>query len=216
MFESVWSLERIEIFVTFANCQRIKNWQLECGCSHYKIRFFNFQGTDQVSHASYQTRNFHAYTRNRVRREIVDANISTEINETQILNRPLRPARRSDFDSGRRSSVFRWSGNTNQREERVGNSQDIRNLRGRSFWSIEEGLTGNRVLRPARRSYFGPGRRSRVSVRSGNTNPRGEKFCQCRNISAARQNNTKKSVHPYFLIQGSTILSGWFLLQEPI
>ena len=40
--------------------------------------------------------------------------------------------------------------------------------------AIEEGLTGNRLLRPARRSDFVPGRRSRVSVRSGNTNPRGK------------------------------------------
>ena len=39
------SLERIEIFIAFANSPRIEVLP--------KIRFFNFQGTDQVSHASY-------------------------------------------------------------------------------------------------------------------------------------------------------------------
>ena len=49
-------------------------------CAHHKIRFFNFQETDQVSHASYQTQIFHALTRTRARRGLVDAKISTEIN----------------------------------------------------------------------------------------------------------------------------------------
>ena len=54
---------------------------------------------------------------------------------TQIQNQPLRPARRSDFCLGRQSSVFRRSGNTNLREERVGisrESRDIGDSRGRS------------------------------------------------------------------------------------
>ena len=128
--------------------------------------------------------------------------------ETQIQNRPLRPARRSDFGPGRRWRVSRRSGNTNPREERVRISRDIRDARGRSSWSMQEGLTRNPLLRLVRRSDFDPGHRSRVSARSRNTNPRGGKFCRCRNISAARQNNTYKWVHPYFLIQGSTIFSG--------
>ena len=106
-----------------------------------------------------------------------------------IRNRLLRLARRSYFGPGRRSSVFRRSWNTNPREERVRISRDILDARGRSSWSMQEGLTRNRLLRLARRSNFGPGHRSRVSARSRNTNPRGEKFCRCRNISAARQNN---------------------------
>ena len=95
--------------------------------------------------------------------------------ETQIQNRQLRRARRSDFGLGRRSSVFRRSGHTTPRGKRVRISLDIRDSRGRSSCSIEEGLIGNRLLRFARRSNFGPGRGSRVSARSGNTNPRRER-----------------------------------------
>ena len=91
-------------------------------------------------------------------------------------------------------AVRNWTGNTNPREKRVGISRDIRDSRGRSSWSIEEALVGiwvrNRLLRLARRSNFGPGCQLKVSVRSGNTNSRGEKFCRCWDISAVRQNTT--------------------------
>ena len=40
-------------------------------------------------------------------------------------------ARRSDLGLGRRSRGFSRSGNTNPREEKVGNSRDIRDARGR-------------------------------------------------------------------------------------
>ena len=192
-------------------------------CAPDKIRFFNFQETNRVSHVSYQTRIFHTYTRNRAQRGLVDAKISTEINA------PLQQQRRPRFKIGRLGlrgganlalavdEVCLGGPETPIRaRKRVRISRDIRDLRGRSSWSRKEALIGNRLLRPARRSDFGLGLRSSVLRRSGNTNPRGEKLCRCRNISAANQNNTKKSVHPYFLIQGSTILSGWFLLQEPI
>ena len=58
-------------------------------CAHSKIRFFSFQGTDQVSHASYRAQMFHAKTRNRARRGLVDAKISTEINAS--LQQQRRP-----------------------------------------------------------------------------------------------------------------------------
>ena len=73
---------------------------------------------------------------------------------------------------------MRVSRNTNTREERVRISRDIHGSRGRSSKSIEEALLRNWLLRRALWSDFGPGRRgrrSRVSVRSGNTNPREEK-----------------------------------------
>ena len=57
--------------------------------------------------------------------------------ETQIQNRPLRPAWRSDFGLGRRSRVFSRSGNTNPREKRVRISRHIRDSRGRSSWSMQ-------------------------------------------------------------------------------
>ena len=63
-------------------------------CAHSKIRFFSFQGTDQVSHASYRAQMFHAKTRNRARRGLVDAKISTEINV------PLQQQRRPRFKIG--------------------------------------------------------------------------------------------------------------------
>ena len=109
--------------------------------------------------------------------------------ETQIQNRHLG-LRCGAISALAIDQLFRRSGNTNPREERVGNSQDICDARGRSSWSMQEGLIGNRLLRLARRSDFGPGRWSSVLRRSRNINPRGEKFCRCRNISAARQNNT--------------------------
>ena len=52
--------------------------------------------------------------------------------------------------------------------------QDIRDARGHSSWSFEDALIGNRQLRFAQRSYFGPGLQSGVCRRSGNTNPREE------------------------------------------
>ena len=63
-------------------------------CAHHKIRFFNFQGTDQVSYASYQTQIFHAYTQNRARRGLVDVKIYTGINA------PLQQQRRPSFKIG--------------------------------------------------------------------------------------------------------------------
>ena len=56
--------------------------------------------------------------------------------ETQIQNRQLRPARRSDFGLGRRSSVFSRSRNTNPREERVTRCKGSLLLkhRGGSHW----------------------------------------------------------------------------------
>ena len=115
---------------------------------------------------------------------------SWSMQERLTRNRLVRLARRSDFGLGRRSSVLRRSWNTNPREERVRISKDIRDARGRSSWSRKETLIGNRLLRPARRSDLGLCLRSSVLRRSGNTNPRGGKFCLCRDISAARQNNT--------------------------
>ena len=64
-------------------------------CAPHKIRFFNFQETNRVSHVSYQTRIFHTYTRNRAERGLVDAKISTEINV------PLQQQRRPRFKIGR-------------------------------------------------------------------------------------------------------------------
>ena len=64
-------------------------------CAPHKIRFFNFQETNRVSHVSYQTRIFHTYTRNRAQRDPVDAKISTEINA------PLQQQRRPRFKIGR-------------------------------------------------------------------------------------------------------------------
>ena len=81
---------------------------------------------------------------------------------------------RSDFGLGRRSRVSVRSGNTNLREERVRISRDIRDSRGRSSLSMEEAILENRLLRPALRSDFGPGLRSSLFRRSGNTNPREE------------------------------------------
>ena len=66
-------------------------------CPPDKIRFFNFQETNRVSHVSYQTRCFHTYTRNRAQRGLVDAKISTEINA------PLQQQRRPRFKIGRLS-----------------------------------------------------------------------------------------------------------------
>ena len=50
--------------------------------SQHKLRFFNFQGTSQVSHALYQTQIFRvdALTQNHAQRGLVDAKIYTEIN----------------------------------------------------------------------------------------------------------------------------------------
>ena len=100
-------------------------------------------------------------------------------------NRPLRPAWRSDFGLGSQSRVSVLSGNTIPREERVTIGRDISNSRGSSS-SMKEGLIGNRLLRPALRSDFGPGRKSSVFRPSGNTNHRGEKFCRCRNITLCK------------------------------
>ena len=63
--------------------------------AHHKIRFFNFQETNRVSHVSYQTRIFHTNIRNRAQRGLVDAKISTEINA------PLQQQRRPRFKIGR-------------------------------------------------------------------------------------------------------------------
>ena len=64
-------------------------------CAPQKIRFFNFQETNRVSHVSYQTLIFHTYTRNRAQRGLVHAKISTEINA------PLQQQRRPRFKIGR-------------------------------------------------------------------------------------------------------------------
>ena len=64
-------------------------------CAPHKIRLFNFQETNRVSHVSYQTRIFHTYIRNRAQRGLVDAKISTEINA------PLQQQRRPRFKIGR-------------------------------------------------------------------------------------------------------------------
>ena len=63
-------------------------------CAHYTIRFFILQGTYQVSHSLYRTRNYHSWTRICARRELVDAKISTEINA------PLQQQRRPRFKIG--------------------------------------------------------------------------------------------------------------------
>ena len=93
----------------------------------------------------------------------------------------LRPARRSNFGPARQSRVSARSGNMNPREERVWISLDIRDSRGHSSWGIKEAFIGERLLRLEQLSNFGPGRRSGIFWRSGNTNQRGEKFCwyQC-------------------------------------
>ena len=155
----------------------------------HTIRFFNCQETNRVSHVSYQTRIFsYIYTKPRAKRASRCQDIHRNkcappaAEETQIQNRPLRPARRSEFGAGRRWRVSRRSGNTNPREERVRISRDIRDLRGRSSWSIDEGLIGNRLLRLARRSNLGLGRRSSVFRRSWNTNPREERVRISRDI----------------------------------
>ena len=64
-------------------------------CAPNKIRFFNFQETNRISHVSYQKQIFHTYTRNRAQRGLVDAKISTEINA------PLQQQRRPRFKIGR-------------------------------------------------------------------------------------------------------------------
>ena len=56
----------------------------------------------------------------------------TTAEESQIQIRPLRSAVRRDFGHGRRSRVFRRSGNTNPCKESVRISRDIRDSRGRS------------------------------------------------------------------------------------
>ena len=124
-------------------------------CDH-KIRLFSFQGTDsdQSSHASYQTRKFHSFTRNRAQRGLVDAKISTAA--------PLEQQRKIRFKIGRWGlsgwviSALAVEGQTNPRKERVRLCQDILISRGCSSRSMEAVLIGNRLLRPWQRSEFGP------------------------------------------------------------
>ena len=65
-------------------------WELN-KLTHYKIRFFKFEGFNQVS---YQTRKF----------QNIEC-FKTEENLNQIQNWPLRPALQSDFGPGRLSRV---------------------------------------------------------------------------------------------------------------
>ena len=106
--------------------------------------------------------------------------------ETRIQNRPLELARRSDFGPGHHSRVSGRSDRTNPHEERVRNSRDIGDSRGRACSSEEETLIGNRLLRLERRSDFGPGRLFRVSGRSDRTNPREERVRNSRDIHDSR------------------------------
>ena len=155
-------------------------------CAHHKIYFFNFQGTNQVSHAAsciVSNTNFLCIdTKPRAKRASPCQDIyrnqcaPTATKETKIQIRQLRPPWRSDFGPGRRSRVSVRSGNTNLQQfcTRKGSGlAKISAIRGRSSWGIEEGLIGNQLLRPEWRSYFGPGGRLSVFRRSENTNLRG-------------------------------------------
>ena len=104
--------------------------------AHHKIRFFNFQETISKTNYSY------IYMKPRAKRASRCQDIHKNqfappaAEETQIQNCPLRLARRSDFGLGRRSSVFRRSGNTNPRGRRVRISRDNGNSRGRSSFVV--------------------------------------------------------------------------------
>ena len=95
--------------------------------------------------------------------------------EALLRNRLLRLERRIDFGWGHLSRTSARSQRTNPRPKSVKFCRDIRELMVRACWAEQDAHIGNRLLRPARRSDFGPGRRSSVFRRSWNTNPREER-----------------------------------------